>query len=86
MNQSWDDDDDDEAEWDDDSEFDDDDETETVVCSNCGAEIYEDAVSCPVCGEYVTKNTHPFSERPNWWITLGVLGVIATILSLVFLS
>ncbi|QDV52406.1 zinc ribbon domain-containing protein [Gimesia fumaroli] len=75
----------DEEQWDE-SEFDDDDVNETVACSNCGAEIYEDAVSCPICGEYITTNTHPFSDRPNWWITLGIVGVIATILSLLFLS
>lgn len=84
MDQDWDR--DDENEWEDEADFDDEFETETVVCSHCGAEIYEDAVSCPVCGEYVSKNTHPFSDRPSWWITLGVLGVIATILSLIFLS
>ncbi|QDT96314.1 zinc ribbon domain-containing protein [Gimesia aquarii] len=60
-------------------------ETATVPCSNCGADVYEEAVACPVCGEYVGVNTHPFSDRPQWWITLGVVGGIATILCLIFL-
>lgn len=70
----------------DDYDTDDDYESETVPCSHCGADVYEDAVSCPVCGEYQGANTHPFSDRPRWWITLGVLGTIATILSLIFFA
>ncbi|WP_299466340.1 zinc ribbon domain-containing protein [uncultured Gimesia sp.] len=86
MNEDWDWDRDDDVEYEEESDFDDELETETVPCTNCGAEVYEDAVSCPVCGEYVGINTHPFSDRPRWWITLGILGVIATILSLIFLA
>lgn len=84
MDEDWDQDDD--VDYDDGSDVDDEYETETVTCSHCGAEVYEEAVACPVCGEYVGVNTHPFSDRPQWWITLGVLGVIATILSLMFLA
>lgn len=69
-----------------DSDFDDDWESETIECSNCGADVYEDAVSCPICGEYLTANTDPLSNRPSWWVFLGILGVVATIFSLIFLS
>lgn len=79
MDEDWDDDDYGDADSD---EF----ETATVSCTNCGADVYEEAVACPVCGEYVGVNTHPFSDRPRWWISVGVLGVIATILCLIFLS
>ncbi len=86
MDEDWEWDQADDVDYGDGSEVDDEYETETVTCSNCGAEVYEEAVACPVCGEYVGVNTHPFSDRPRWWITLGVLGVIATILSLMFLA
>lgn len=82
MNEDWESDDD--ADYPDESEFDE--ETSTIKCSHCGADVYEEAPACPVCGEYLGVNTHPFSERPRWWILLGTLGVIATILALVFLN
>lgn len=56
--------------------------TETVPCSHCGAEVYEDAVRCPVCGNYVTHDTNVWSGRPGWWILLGLLGILAAILAL----
>lgn len=82
MNKDWESDDD--TDYPEESEFDE--ETSTIECSHCGAEVYEEAPACPVCGEYLGVNTHPFSERPRWWILLGTLGVIATILALVFLN
>ncbi len=66
----------DEDEYDDDSSL-------TVMCPDCGAEIYEDAVQCPVCGTYVTHGAgRAWSGRPTWWIVVGLLGVLATILTL----
>ncbi len=56
--------------------------TETVPCSQCGAEVYEDAVQCPACGTYVTADTNVWSGRPVWWIVLGLLGVVAAVLAL----
>jgi hypothetical protein len=60
----------------------DDDLTETVSCPECGAEIYEDASQCPVCGSYVTSNSNVWSGRSLWWILLGLLGLIVTTLAL----
>lgn len=60
----------------------DDDSPELLPCPNCGSEIYEDSTQCPVCGEYVTFRTSLFSDRVWWWIVLGVLGSVATILAL----
>jgi hypothetical protein len=60
----------------------DDDETATAPCPHCGASIYEDAVQCPVCGNYVTTGSTLWAGRPAWWIILGVLGLVATILAL----
>ncbi|MHC4178563.1 MAG: zinc-ribbon domain-containing protein [Planctomycetota bacterium] len=60
----------------------DDDLSDTVPCSQCGAEIYEDAVRCPACGAYLAHDTRPWSRRPSWWIVLGLLGTLAAMLAL----
>jgi hypothetical protein len=60
----------------------DDDATDTVACPHCGAEIYEDAVRCPICENYVTHGSHVLSGRPLWWILLGLAGVVAVLLVL----
>ena len=60
----------------------DDDTTATVACPQCGAEIYEDAVRCPVCENYVTHGGHILSGRPLWWILLGLAGIVAVLLVL----
>jgi hypothetical protein len=84
----WGDDWDDDGEWDDEDpdsgEWDDDDETLTLPCPSCGADIYEDAEQCPHCGEYVepTSTSAVWAGRPGWWILLGGLGIIATIIAL----
>jgi hypothetical protein len=60
----------------------DDDSSETLPCPNCAAEIYEDAERCPNCGEYVTPSSSLWAGRPAWWIILGILGILATIIVL----
>ncbi len=61
----------------------DEDSTDTVTCPECGADVYEDADVCPVCGEFLIPDTRPWSGKPTWWIVLGILGVIATAAALV---
>ncbi len=65
----------------DEDDYDDDYEesNETVPCPECGTEIYEDAVQCPVCEAYVTHHHGAWSGRPIWWIVLGLLGVAAVV-------
>jgi hypothetical protein len=63
--------------WDNES---DDDASETVDCPHCGAEVYEDALRCPSCGEFISHSTSLFAGRPWWWIALGIAGVVAVIL------
>ena len=58
--------------------------TDTVACNACGADVYEDAVQCPVCGEYMLPDTSIWTGKPSWWITLGILGIIALAVALVF--
>jgi hypothetical protein len=75
--------------WDDDDDPDDqpdDDDSSVVTCPNCGVDVYEDAEQCPSCGEWIEHSTHPFAGRSLWWIGLGVLGIVATIATLVVLG
>ena len=65
-----------------DDDFNDDESTETVPCPECGAEVYEDAVCCPVCGTYITADNSIWSGRPGWWILLGLLGILAVVVVL----
>jgi len=60
----------------------DDELSDTVPCPNCGAEVYEDTVACPHCGTYITVGSAIWSGRPLWWITLGILGLVAVIVIL----
>ncbi|MGD9855617.1 MAG: hypothetical protein AB7U20_11790 [Planctomycetaceae bacterium] len=79
----WDDSDDDGSgdEWPDESA--EDSESVVVPCPLCGAEIYEDAVRCPVCGEYVTRTAHSvWDAKPLWWVALGAVGIVAVIAAL----
>lgn len=82
IEESWGDDD-----WDDeyvDEAYDDDDEIFTVECPECGADIYEDAEQCPICGNYVlhASSGYLWKDRPSWWIVLGLLGILAVIFAL----
>lgn len=61
---------------------DDDEPVDTVPCSNCGADVYEDAEQCPRCGEWITHGTSALTAKPLWWQIIGVLGIIAVILAL----
>ena len=67
-------------EFDDDVDYDPDgDKPALVPCSSCGAQIYDDSVTCPKCGDYVVADTNPWSGHSVAWIVLGALGVLATV-------
>lgn len=55
---------------------------ETVPCPECGADIYEDAECCPLCGEYLVQRHDVWAGRSPWWLVLGLAGVVAVILTL----
>ena len=61
----------------------DDDSEDTVVCPECGADVYEDAGRCPVCGLYLTPDTSPWSNRSGIWIVISLLGIVAVIAVLI---
>ena len=67
-----------------DDDYDEDDSSELRPCPECGADIYEDSELCPVCGNYITfGSSGPFSNRPVWWVFLGLAGIIALIAALI---
>jgi hypothetical protein len=78
----------DDREWDDEDRdgdgidsagWDNDDEDEpTVPCPYCRREIFEDAVRCPHCGEYLSDEDAPAGPRP-WLIVVGVLLSLAAV-------
>ncbi len=57
-------------------------ESEWVVCPNCGAEVYEDAVRCPICESYITWGSNLWSGQSWWWVILGLLGIAATCMAI----
>jgi uncharacterized paraquat-inducible protein A len=73
--------DDDYEDFDDDSTHDDE-EVDLVECPECRAEVYEDSVQCPVCGNYITHTTSVWSGKSLAWIVLGLLGIVATVVAL----
>jgi len=79
---------DDDEDWDEGESAWEDDDSESAVseCPKCGAEIYEDAVRCPLCGEYVTHSTASWSQRPMWWRVLGLAGIIAVIAGIILIT
>ena len=59
------------------------DESGVAACPKCGADVYEDAEQCPLCGEWITHSTHPLSGRPWWFVLAGLAGIAAVIATLV---
>lgn len=47
----------------------------TYPCPSCGKDVYEDAIRCPHCQQYVTPDA--VSSGPLRWIALGVLAALA---------
>lgn len=58
----------------------------TQPCPYCRAEIYEDAISCPKCGKYLSKEDRDERTQPSWvnWTALVLailmgLGLLASL-------
>jgi hypothetical protein len=99
--------DDDDREWedyesydedrDDDSDFDQDDsdDIDTIICPECGAEVFDEAPLCPSCGLAFTEEMlasqggrghSAWYGRPWWWVALAVLGAGALCWGLLMVS
>ncbi len=62
-----------------DEDWEDDDSILTIRCSSCGEDVYEDAVVCPSCNEYVDLRSGAFAGKPKWIVWLGAAGIIAVL-------
>jgi uncharacterized paraquat-inducible protein A len=58
--------------------FHDDDDDDTAVCPYCGASIYDDAVRCPRCENYLSREDAP--SRQSWWIVLTAILCVLLVL------
>lgn len=70
------------AEWDDEfdepaDEAEDADETSVITCQHCGRDMYEDAVQCPACGLYATREGRQAPAKPRWQLVGAVAAVLA---------
>ena len=50
------------------------DEDDTIPCPYCREPVYEDAVQCPACGNYISREDAP--SRTPMWIVITVGGSI----------
>ena len=46
-------------------------------CGGCGADVYDDSVQCPVCGQYIFSTT-AITDRRSWlWVLVAAAVIIA---------
>ncbi len=71
----------DDEDWSEDEDYGLDNQSTTTDCTHCGAEIYDDAPRCPICGEYQVgdRSLTAWQGRPLWWKLGGLIGIIAVI-------
>ena len=50
---------------------------ETAPCGACGAEIYDDSVQCPACGQYIFAAVGATHRWPWWWVLAAAVALIA---------
>ncbi len=58
--------------------FPDDDDDDTDACPYCGAAIYGDAVRCPRCGNYLSREDAP-SRQPLWIVLTAVVCLLVVL-------
>jgi uncharacterized paraquat-inducible protein A len=46
---------------------------DTIACPHCGAEIYEDAVRCPECEQYLSDEERTTTNQPRWVAVTAIL-------------
>jgi predicted nucleic acid-binding Zn ribbon protein len=70
--------------WDGEDDYGDEDEEEpTILCLYCRAEIWEEALQCPECGEYLSlEDGRARQWQPRWIIITAALLLLLFALSL----
>lgn len=56
----------------------DEDEDTTQECPYCRADIYDDAVACPRCGNYLSEEDSP-SQTPRWIYWTALVCLVAAV-------
>jgi hypothetical protein len=59
------------------------DDPDTIPCPECGEDIYDDTPACPYCGHYVVFSASRWSGRSKVWLGIGMVGILAVIVTLV---
>jgi hypothetical protein len=60
-----------------------DEDSPTVPCPECGGDVYEEADHCPSCGHFLlAASASPLLGKPAWFVLLGLLGIVATLIVL----
>ena len=57
--------------------MDDDDDDLTIPCPYCQADIFEDSIRCPRCGNYLSAEDAPPRPRSTWFVIAVVICIIA---------
>ena len=65
-----------------DDDYDDPEDDATQECPYCGREVYDDAVQCPQCGNYLSKEDAPRSRMPLWIVLGFILAFLAMLILL----
>jgi uncharacterized protein (DUF983 family) len=55
------------------------DDDSTSPCPHCGELIFDDAVRCPECGQYLSREDAPSLPKPAW-ILVGVAVCVVIVL------
>ena len=65
-----------------DDSIDDEDDDTTLPCPECGGEIHEESVRCPLCGDYIDWSRA--KKSPSTWITVCRWTAVILIFALIF--
>ncbi len=60
---------------DEDDLYDEDDAAETMVCPECGEDVYEDVEQCPSCGYYFTAGDRT-ELKPFWKLVALIVAIV----------